>query len=525
MRSLLRFLQKNECSFSRNIWRINKQGEGVASYRVQVKNKCYSLICFAHNIDDSQRSDRVIATAWDTTFILYRGAASEAEIERLSHQVPRQEAGRFLSSDLILSRANKSVRLFDYVVDSLAKGDQPDQDKISKIGYLMRTTAVYGNGKMGIADKDTLDIDEGLQGAFRSELLTVWLIRSFTLDYVEQMARHKSPTAAVLEPKIRHSFGIGNSTGLGMAPFIISHPTLLDSWINARETALARVRAICPTSDETFLKFQFYVRSTYNVVCKWFTACERQTKNIELLKDDLEKLLRYSLKKFKAKKQSWDALYRWGEEHFSLEGQELLVSLMFEPHASIIDDLTAKMSIDESKSFRIDGGISVQEMIAIIQKHYAWALKTDYSKPEENHYFWYTSEEKIEPRLGVRAEEPGKELEQPLTIGRDVSRFFADLTTAKAQQLLAEFLLRHPEHRYVARRIQSIKQHPYAEIQDNLIAKDMLAVDLLRCKLSFFGATRFDPKSDRWVRITMFQNAPILEEVSTMVNDDWIYTV
>ena len=524
MRSLLRFLQKNKCFFSRNVWRINVEGEGVATYQTYIKNKCYSLVCFAHKIKDSQRSDRVIAKTWDATFVLYKGVANESEIERLSKQVPKQEAGRFLKSDLILSRANKSVRMFNYVVDCLAKGMQPSQTKIREVGYLMRTTAVYGNGKMGISDKENLDIDKGIQGAFRTELLTVWLIRNFTLDYVEQMALHKSPSAAVLEPKIRHSFGIGNSTGLGMAPFIINHPTLLNHWINARETALARVRNIQPTSDESFQQFQFYVRCAYNSVCKWHTTCKIQAEKVNILKNDLEKLLCYSLKTFKKQNLPWNILYQWGEKHFSLEGQELLVSLMFEPHASMIDELTKTMCVDENKTFVIDGSITVKETIATIKKYYDWALKNDYSKREENYYFWYISEEKIEPRLGVREEEQGKELEQPLTIGRDVNRFFTDLSTVKSEQLLAEFLLKHPQHRYVARRIQLIPNHPYAEIQHNLIGKDMLASNLLRCKLSFFGATHFDPKSDRWLRITMFQNAPIMNEVATMTNDNWIYT-
>jgi hypothetical protein len=35
----------------------------------------------------------------------------------------------------------------------------------------------------------------------------------------------------------------------------------------------------------------------------------------------------------------------------------------------------------------------------------------------------------------------------------------------------------------------------------------------LRCKLSFFGASRFDPKSDRWVRISMYADAPTPESL------------
>ena len=44
---------------------------------------------------------------------------------------------------------------------------------------------------------------------------------------------------------------------------------------------------------------------------------------------------------------------------------------------------------------------------------------------------------------------------------------------------------------------------------------------MLRCKLSFFGASKFDPKSDRWVRVNLFQGAPLKGELNDPKNDDW----
>ena len=64
---------------------------------------------------------------------------------------------------------------------------------------------------------------------------------------------------------------------------------------------------------------------------------------------------------------------------------------------------------------------------------------------------------------------------------------------------------------------------PYAEILDNTIAADLFPVDMLRVKLAFFGATRFDPRSDRWLRISMFQNAPYPEDMTTDNADFWVY--
>ncbi|NIP75283.1 MAG: hypothetical protein GTN45_01200 [Xanthomonadales bacterium] len=83
--------------------------------------------------------------------------------------------------------------------------------------------------------------------------------------------------------------------------------------------------------------------------------------------------------------------------------------------------------------------------------------------------------------------------------------------------------MRHPEHRHIARRAQIAARLPYAEIRDNTIAAEMLPIDLLRCKLSFFGATRFDPRSDRWVRITMYQDAPFPDELADSDVDAWTY--
>jgi hypothetical protein len=71
--------------------------------------------------------------------------------------------------------------------------------------------------------------------------------------------------------------------------------------------------------------------------------------------------------------------------------------------------------------------------------------------------------------------------------------------------------------------VQIATRHPYAEVQNNLLDATMRPIDLLRCKLACFGATRFDPKSDRWVRITMFQGAPLPEDIGRVDVDDWVY--
>ena len=77
------------------------------------------------------------------------------------------------------------------------------------------------------------------------------------------------------------------------------------------------------------------------------------------------------------------------------------------------------------------------------------------------------------------------------------------------------FLLAHPEHRLMARRVQQSARSPYAEIQDNLLAADMLPIDILRCKLAFFGASHFDLRSDKWVRISLYKGEPFPDDLGT----------
>ena len=243
------------------------------------------------------RTDRVIAEAWDTSYVLFDGEPSQADIERLAETVPKQEAGRFSQSDLVLSRANKSVRLFAHVVERLAAGVQPDEDQIAEIGYLMRTTAVYGNGKFGIADRFRIANRPGLSGPFQAEMLTVWLIRGFTHDLAEHVARQRNPDQAVpLARRLKRHLGIGNATGLGMAPFLVTHPILLNNWMFARETALARVRAIEHTDGLTAQRIRELVARARCHLDQWQVADHRQADRLAELREEMADVERFCLR-------------------------------------------------------------------------------------------------------------------------------------------------------------------------------------------------------------------------------------
>ena len=525
MRALMRRLKSENWKFTRPVWRLDEKGVGVVVYTAQGPHRVYSLVCFSHDLDPELRTDRSIATAWDATFTMFDGVPTEQDIERLSLDVPKQEAGRVSGTELSISRANRSVRLFGHAVARLAAGQQPDRAQMDAVGYLMRTTAVYGSGKFGAASRDTIADRPELSRPFQVEMLSVYLTRAFTVDLVEYLAKVRAPETAIpFEPSVRRRIGVGNSTGLGMAPFLVTHPVLINNWMVAREEALARVRSL-PLADavQTADFDQHFVRAQTGIE-EWTTGHEGQTTRIAVLRDDLERLRAHFDETALKGNQPWDALYLWGTRNLSLEGQELLVSLLIEPHGALVDELTEGMSADESVDFSIDGSMSVGEMKSILSDVYRWALDIAFEAPQDQARYWYVSENKLEPRLGERADDPDvARHEVPLSVGRDAAAMARDLDGSPAAQPLAHFLLRHPEHRHVARRAQIAARYPYAEIRDNLLSAEMQPIDLLRCKLSFFGAVKFDPRSDRWVRINMYQNAPYPHELETMGADDWIY--
>ena len=510
--------------YNRDFFDLNDRGYGVAIYSFSKDKKTYSLVCFANELKDEERSDRVIATKWDAAFALYDGIPSKIDIDRLSQNVPKQEVGRLSYKELTLSRANRSVRAFNYVVECLSKGIQPNTNELSKVGYLYRTTAVYGSGKFGLADRFRIKNRDEINGPFRLEMMLVYLVRQFTFDQVNHIAKHKNPKDAVeLDLDICRNLGIGNSTGLGMAPFIVNHPSLLNNWILAKETALKKIREIEKVSEEEFKIFYNCLTKSLKNVTSWNTDSEYQKKKIENLINDLQNLINYLKDNIhKSNFYIFDKLYNWAEENLSEEGVEYLVSIMMEPYNEITDPLISQMSSDEDSSFNIPVDRTINDLREIIEKNYSDILKIDFSKNENNKKFWFISKNKEEPRIGDRFEDNGSELEQPTAIARDIKKLYETIFTLKNSLKIGNFLVHNNYLRHIVRRVFITEKYPYSEIQDNTIGSKLVPIDMLRLKLSFFGAVKFDPRSDKWLRICMFQGAPLPNELNSF-NQYWIY--
>ena len=510
--------------YSRDLFNLDKDGYGEAVYSFKKGNRVYSLVCFANQIKDEERSDRVIATKWDAAFTLHDGVPSKDDIERLKNEVPKQEVGRLSFKELTLSRANKSVRVFNHVVDSLSEGKQPDLELLSKVGYLYRTTAVYGSGKFGLADRFRIKNREEINGPFRLEMMLVYLVRQFTFDQVNHVAHHKNPKTAVkLDKQICKNLGIGNSTGLGMAPFIVNHPTLLNNWILSRETALKKIREIKDVQEKDAKLFIDCVKKSLTNITSWNTDSEYQQNKIKSLLKNIRNFIDYIENNFDFKTEyPFNKIYFWLEQNVCEECIEYVVSIMMEPYNNIIEPLVSNMSSDEDKYFNIPTNRTINELREIIEKKYPNILDINFDQKESQQNFWFISKNKEEPRLADRFEEHGSELEQPLAIARDIKKLYEKILSENQNLTIAQFLSSNSELRHVIRRDFIVEKFPYSEIQDNTIGKDIIPIDMLRLKLSFFGALKFDPRSDKWLRICMFQGAPLPTELKNY-DEQWVY--
>ncbi len=523
MRQLIARMHRENWQLERLRFDVDEQGYGTSVYTAHGPERSYSLVAFTEHIEPEQRTDRVIAEVWDGTFSLFDGIPQDADIARLRANTPKQEAGRFLSSELSLARGNKSLRLFEHVVASLAQGKQPDIDLLADVGYLMRTTAVYGSGKFGCADRLKIADRPEMAAPFQAEMLAVYLIRWLTIDLVNHVARARGGDQAVeLHRDYARFLGIGNSTGLGIAPFLVKYPVLINNWVQARETALARVRALSSASASQIASFQELVEQAMVFAGEWVVADELQTARISTLQRELVDLKEWCRTGL-SQSQPWDMLYRYAEENYSLEGQEFVAALALELHGELIDDLGSTMSADTEP--KLDPAMTVAGLRQIIDDYYGWALDTDYSKNASQQRFWYYSEDKLEPRLGDRYAEPGAELEMPLAIGRDVSHLRDRLSGYGNNETMAGFLMANPDFRHIVRRVQAVVEYPYSEIHDNLLEADVRPLDILRFKLAFFGVSKFDPKSDLWTRVNMYQGAPLPDEITSDEFHQWIFPV
>ena len=528
-RSLIRKMARQRWQVTRTRFDLDADGYGEVIYRIQTPQARYHVVIFSRYLDDAHRSDRVIAEAWDLTFGLVEGDVEDDLMASLSENVPLQEAGRQHPNLLVISRANRSVRNFSSFVEELGKGQQPAESLLKTAGYLYRTTAVYGNGKFGIADFTRLKENPDFRQPFSAQMTAVYVLRQFSIDQVEHIAKHKSPNAVSLSDDLKRYVGIGNSTGLGMAPFLINHPLLINQWVHMRETALSLAKQEVADQEAQQRLLALMRRAIQSLQESDIENDDQRLKNEEVVSE--LSMAAVWLDQVSAETDLWLQLTDWAEAAFTVETQELINTLLIEIYPDHADGLEDHMAAEESLDLVPD--MPLIQLKQLIETYLDWALQVDLTSSDERYWFWYRSIEKEEPRLGIRGVDEGEEKELSIAIGPRVQRIHATLDAHLEQDpaaLTIDFLMANPRDSDIVRRIQTMAGSAYGEIRANLWHREMKPMHLLRAKLSFLGAQRFDPKGDRWVRVTFFQGAPLVSELNAepvdLVDfDDWSFAL
>ncbi len=510
---------------------LDAEGRGTVVYRLDNPGRELHFVVLSDNLPEERRTDRIIENHYDGEGFLCLGDPTEARIDFQRGQFRDFLLGRADIQTLGWTRVNRSGRVFEAMVDALAAGRQPDIELVASAGYLVRNNGFWGNGRHGTAIFPAFGEDEFLGQPYHTDLLTLFMWRHFSVDLAEHIARCRNPGAARFSPDIRRFIGAGNASGLGLVPFAIRHPLRVNTWIEVRETAIARAkaRAAAPDGPEAAGLLALVDRAIAHygegiqVRPGIFQGSEGQVADLKRLRDRVAEFVAHGTVAGERPDLPWAALADWAAANLHREGLELLHSLLIEIHPDIAEALEGRMlaRVDDATDVRPEQ--RVEDLMTSLARDYRWALDIDLSGEGARKHFWYISHDNLEPRHGLRGVDPGEEHETFVDLVGELQTLHRDLRAADPEQSLGAFLFAHPGRRAIVERVQSVAGLPYGEIRTNVLGEDFEPCHLIRFLLTQYGMEKLDPQSRLWVRGTFLQGAPTAADIAKGVEGDWAF--
>jgi hypothetical protein len=527
-RALMNRMVRERWDISIERFDVDQSGSGTVIYSIKSPRQEFSFIAFSQPPSRKARTGRIIGQAWDMMGTLNEGAATEADIESARQELPKLYRGRATANALVWCRANRSMRVFDQTLAALTGGEQPLVEDLSQVCYLMRNTGLDGNGTFGTRSFPSLGRDHALGGPLQAQLLTAYLMREYSCDLVDHLARLHSDKAVPLDPAIRRYLGVGNGSALGLIFFVHRHPRLIGSWIAAREEAAARARALNVKKGDRridelldLVRRAITFRRQDKMVYETFASSAEIADDLELVADALVALRDTGLAAGERRKHPFDALATRFEASLRPEALETFLSLLIELIPEEADALAA--DIGGSDEVTVSAAQTCSEVAALIREHYRWALEIDMSSPEAYRFVWYKSESAEEPRRGARVEVP-EALDLGLDICGGLQAILLDLEREEPGLSVARFLMKHPEHRYLVARIQVLQRFRYHTPRANINGEDFTPIDLVR--LMNAGIHGIDKTRDflrRNLRGVLYHGAPSPADIRAGREGVWAY--
>nr|WP_244641366.1 hypothetical protein [Tianweitania populi] len=507
---------------------IDANASGTVVYSIKTPDREFSFIGFSFPPSRTARTGRIIGRAWDMMGTLNEGPATEADIESARVELPKLYNGRATPNALIWCRSNRSMRVFDQTLAALADGHQPEVSALSEVCYLMRNTGLDGNGTFGTRSFPSLGRDHPLGGVLQAQLLTAYLMREYSCDLVEHLAALKCTEAVKLDPAIRRYLGVGNGSALGLIFFAHKHPRLIDAILSARENAIAEARSLKLDAGDTrvedllgLVRRAITFRRQDKMVYEAFTSSQTVADDLEKVAGSLEALLRTGLVDGTRHVRAFDALARQFETTLSPEAYETFLSLLIELVPDVSD--AAMLEIDAPDEFNVQPAETAADLLATIRAEYDWALRTDLSGPDAYRYIWYKSETAEEPRRGAREEVPDA-LDLGLDICGGIQTLADDLEASDPDLTVARFLMKHPQHRFILSRIQSLRGRRYHTPHANINSDAFVPIDLVRLlNVAIHGIDKTRDFLNRNLRGVLYHGAPTPQDIRSGHTGPWFY--
>ena len=507
---------------------VDGNAEGTVIYSIKAPDQEFSFIGFSRPPSRTARTGRIIGQAWDMMGTLIEGPATEAEVETARREIPKLYTGRASAKTLIWCRSNRSMRVFDQTMAALAEGRQPAVEDIARVCYLMRNTGLDGNGTFGTRSFPSLGASHALGGVLQAQLLTAYLMREFSCDLVEHLAATASENAVKLDPQLRRYIGVGNGSALGLIFFVHKHPRLINALVSARETAIASARELKlePADHRVIhlldlLRQAIVFRRQDRMVYETFASSAEVANDLEQIAAALGEFQASGLVMGRRADYPLDILASEFAGDLVPEAYETFLSLLIELVPEEADRLLA--AAHGPDEFSVSPAETVESLKALVRDEYQWALDTDMNGPDAYKYVWYKSETAEEPRRGAREEVP-EALDLGLDVCGSIQALSTDLDREEGVLSFARFVMKHPEHRYMVARIQSLRGERYHTPRANINAEAFVPIDLVRLmNVGIHGIDKTRDFLSRNLRGVLYHGAPTPDDLRAGYTGTWYY--
>lgn len=508
-------------------WDLDDRAQGTALYRIQTGGIPLDFVVNSFEPKKEGRIGRIIARTWDMMGALIEGPVSDQDIDISGEEIKKLYSGRATPGTLVWARSNRSGRAFDHTVDRLAEGRQPDVAVIAEVCYLMRNTGLDGNGTFGTRSFRSLGSRHPVGRPLEAQMLCAYMMRVFSIDLVEHLARCRNPNAARLDPKIQRFLGVGNGSALGLVLFINNHPKLVHNFLAAREQAILGAKTLSlAVGDPRLERLLVMVRKAIifrdedRMEYDRFADSKQIAADLRQIERLLVELKEKGTVEGRVHSLPLSAISDAAESRLHPEAHETYLGLITHLVPDLCDELAESLPADEE--YDTEPEMSIAHLRDLIRAEYRWALEMDMSGKGAQRYIWYKSVTAEEPRRG-----PREELGDVHNLGLDLPGLVAELdvklSRLSSSASVGEFLATAPEYRFIVARIQTLSGYAYHSPHMNMMGEELVPSELTRfVNICIHGIDKTRDYLNRNLRGVIYQGAPTVDDIRNGADENWM---